>query len=56
MLTTDEELQRMWVLRKILDEMEDAAAIQFLIDRIKTHKTNDEVFSSMKNGNGKKSK
>ena len=43
-------------VRKILDEMEDAQAIQFLIDRIKTHKTNDEFFSSMKNGNGKKSK
>ena len=56
LLTTDEELQRMWVLRKILDEMEDAQAIQFLIDRIKTHKTNDEFFSSMKNGNGKKTK
>ena len=56
LLTTDEELQRMWVLRKILDEMEDAQAIQFLIDRIKTFKTNDEFFSSMKNGNGKKSK
>ena len=49
-------LSKMWVLRKILDEMEDAQAIQFLIDRIKTHKTNDEFFSSMKNGNGKKSK
>ena len=56
LLTTDEELQRMWVLRKILDEMEDAQAIQFLIDRIKTFKTNDEFFSSMKNVNGKKSK
>ena len=56
LLTTDEELQRMWVLRKILDEMEDAQAIQFLIDRIKSHKTNDEFFSSMKNGNGKKTK
>ena len=56
LLTTEDELQRMWVLRKILDEMEDAQAIQFLIDRIKTHKTNDEFFSSMKNGNGKKSK
>lgn len=56
LLTTDEELQRMWVLRKILDEMEDAQAIQFLIDRIKTFKTNDEFFSSMKTGNGKKSK
>ena len=56
LLTSDDELQRMWILRKILDEMEDAQAIQFLIDRIKSHKTNDEFFSSMKNGNGKKSK
>ena len=56
LLTSDDELQRMWVLRKILDEMEDAQAIQFLIDRIKTHKTNDEFFNSMKNGNGKKTK
>ena len=53
LLTTDEELQRMWVLRKILDEMEDAQGIQFLIDRLKSFKTNDEFFSSMKNGNGK---
>ena len=28
--------------------MEDAQAIQFLIDRIKSHKTNDEFFNSMK--------
>ncbi len=54
--TSEEELQRMWVLRKILDEMEDAQGIQFLIDRLKSFKTNDEFFSSMKNGNGKKSK
>ena len=55
LLTAEDELQRMWVLRKILDDMEDAQAIQFLIDRLKSHKTNDEFFSSMKNGNGKKS-
>lgn len=46
----------MWVLRKILDEMEDAQGIQFLIDRLKSFKTNDEFFSSMKNGGGKKAK
>ena len=56
LLTTDDELQRMWILRKILDEMEDAQAIQFLIDRIKSHKTYVEFFYSMKNGNGKKTK
>ena len=56
LLTSEDELQRMWVLRKILDEMEDAQSIQFLIDRLKSHKTNDEFFTSMKAGNGKKSK
>jgi transcription termination factor Rho len=56
LLTSEDELQRMWVLRKILDEMEDAQSIQFLIDRLKSHKTNDEFFTSMKSGNGKKSK
>ena len=56
LLTAEDELQRMWVLRKILDEMEDAQAIQFLIDRLKSHKTNDEFFTSMKSGNGKKTK
>ena len=53
LLTSEDELQRMWVLRKILDEMEDAQSIQFLIDRLKSHKTNDEFFTSMKAGNGK---
>ena len=56
LLTSEDELQRMWVLRKILDEMEDAQSIQFLIDRLKSHKTNDEFFTSMKSGNGKKTK
>ena len=56
LLTSDEELQRMWVLRKILDEMEDAQGIQFFIDRLKSFKTNEEFFTSMKSGNGKKSR
>ena len=48
LLTTEEELQRMWILRKLLDSMEDLQAIEFLVDRIKTTKTNDEFFQSMK--------
>jgi transcription termination factor Rho len=47
-LTTPEELQRMWILRKLLAEMEDVAAIEFLMDRLKITKTNDEFFNSMK--------
>ena len=48
LLTTEEELQRMWILRKLLDSMEDLQAIEFLVDSIKTTKTNDEFFQSMK--------
>ena len=54
LLTTDEELQRMIILRKLLDDMEDAQAIEWLIEKLKLTKTNDEFFSSMKNSNGKK--
>ena len=54
LLTTDEELQRMIILRKLLDDMEDAQAIEWLIEKLKLSKTNDEFFSSMKNGKGKK--
>ena len=56
LLISPEELQRMFILRKILDDMEDSQAIEFLIERLKSSKTNDEFFSAMKggNGNGKK--
>jgi len=56
LLTSSEELQRMFILRKILDDMEDSQAIEFLIERLKSSKTNDEFFSAMKSGsaNGKK--
>lgn len=52
LLTSEDELQRMWILRKLLNPMEDVAATDFLIDRLKVTKTNDEFFESMK-GKGK---
>lgn len=48
LLTTEEELQRMWILRKLLHGMEDTAAIEFLLDKLKDTKTNDDFFMSMK--------
>jgi transcription termination factor Rho len=48
LLTTEEELQRMWILRKLLHEMEDFQATEFLIDRLRSTKTNEEFFTSMK--------
>ncbi|GAB3383657.1 transcription termination factor Rho [Spongiibacter taiwanensis] len=48
LLTGEEELQRMWILRKLLHGMEDTPAIEFLIDKLKDTKTNSEFFDSMK--------
>ncbi|MGA0838459.1 MAG: transcription termination factor Rho [Pseudomonadales bacterium] len=48
LLMTEEELQRVWILRKLLHEMDDVAAIEFLIDKLRTTKTNDEFFASMR--------
>lgn len=51
LLTTEDELQRMWILRKLLNPMEDVSATEFLIDRLKVTKTNDDFFESMKGKN-----
>jgi transcription termination factor Rho len=48
LLTAEDELQRMWILRKLLHGMEDLAAIEFLSDKLKDTKTNEEFFKSMK--------
>ncbi|GAA6134608.1 transcription termination factor Rho [Oceaniserpentilla sp. 4NH20-0058] len=42
------ELQRLWILRRIIAEMEDLSAIEFMIDRLKGTKTNEEFFLTMK--------
>ena len=54
LLTSEEELRLMWAVRKVTDPMEDSQGLEFLIDRLKSFKTNSEFFDSMKNGNGKK--
>ena len=43
-----DELQKMWILRKILHPMDEIAAIEFLIDRLKITKTNEIFFEAMK--------
>ena len=50
------ELQQSVILRKILSSMEDDQATEFLIDRLKTTKTNAEFFTSMKKRSGEKDK
>ncbi|MGB0495519.1 MAG: transcription termination factor Rho [Kangiellaceae bacterium] len=48
LLTSTEELQKMWILRKILHPMHETEAMEFLIDKLALSKTNDEFFDSMK--------
>ena len=48
LITTEEELQRMWILRKLLTSMEDVQATEFILDKLKDTKTNEELFNSMK--------
>jgi transcription termination factor Rho len=48
LLMSEEELQRVWILRKLLHDMDDIAAIEFMIDKLKDVKTNEEFFNSMK--------
>jgi transcription termination factor Rho len=43
-----DELQKMWILRKILHPMDELAAIEFLITRLKNTKTNEDFFEAMK--------
>ncbi len=48
LITTPDELQKMWVLRKIINPMDEVAAMEFLIDKLMVAKTNDEFFEIMK--------
>ncbi|MBD3608994.1 MAG: transcription termination factor Rho [Gammaproteobacteria bacterium] len=48
LLMSKDELQMMWILRKLLHDMDELAAMEFLQDRLKTTKTNNEFFDSMK--------
>jgi transcription termination factor Rho len=50
LLTEPDELQKMWILRKLLHPMDELAAIEFLLDKMKDTKTNDEFFEAMKRG------
>jgi transcription termination factor Rho len=43
-------LQKMWILRKLLYNMDDLEAMEFLLDKIKATKNNGEFFDAMRRG------
>jgi transcription termination factor Rho len=48
LLIDPEMLQKIWILRKLLHPMDEIAAMEFLLDKMKNTKSNDEFFGSMK--------
>ena len=47
LLLTEEELQKMWILRKVINPMDDVEIIELLIERMRKTKTNDAFLRSM---------
>lgn len=50
LLINKENLQKMWILRKFLHDMDDIAAMEFIVDKMKQTKNNAEFFDLMKRG------
>ncbi|MEY3182535.1 MAG: hypothetical protein RLZ35_520 [Pseudomonadota bacterium] len=48
LLAKSDELQKMWILRKLLHPMDEIAAMEFLVERLRSTKTNEEFFDMMK--------
>ncbi|WP_035053228.1 transcription termination factor Rho [Andreprevotia chitinilytica] len=48
LLIPQDQLQKIWVLRKLLYPMDDLEAMEFLLDKIKATKTNNDFFDSMR--------
>ena len=48
LLVPNDQLQRMWLLRKFLHPMDEIEATEFLVDKLKDSKNNDEFFELMR--------
>jgi transcription termination factor Rho len=48
LLVNEDELQKTWLLRKVLHPMDEVSAIEFVLERMRNTKTNQEFFDSMK--------
>ncbi|HEX7814860.1 transcription termination factor Rho [Dyella sp.] len=48
LLIDPDMLAKIWILRKLLHPMDELAAMEFMLDKMKNTKSNDEFFNSMK--------
>jgi len=50
LLLTQEELQKIWVLRKVINPMDDAEIMELLLDKMRKSKNNEAFLRSMNTG------
>ena len=50
LLIKPESLQKIWILRKLLHDMDEIAAMEFLLDKMRQTKSNQDFFDMMKRG------
>ena len=50
LLLTEEEIQKIWILRKVINPMDDIEIIELLVDRMKKSKNNEAFLKSMNTG------
>ncbi|MFN7549971.1 MAG: transcription termination factor Rho, partial [Pseudomonadota bacterium] len=50
LLIEPDRLQKVWILRKLLHPMDELGAMEFMLEKMKNTKSNDEFFSFMKRG------
>lgn len=48
LMVGQDQLQKVWILRKLLHPMDEIQAIEFMLDKLKATKTNGEFFTSMR--------
>jgi len=48
LMTKEDELQKVWILRKVIHSMDEVEGMEFLLTKMQATKTNDEFFESMK--------
>jgi transcription termination factor Rho len=48
LLTKEDEMQKIWLLRKVLHPMDELAAMEFVLERLRATKSNGDFFDAMK--------
>ncbi len=48
LLTREDEMQKIWLLRKVLHPMDELAAMEFVLERLRATKSNADFFDAMK--------